>query len=262
MKKALPKVSTAALKPCRWKTVGVGALFITVGWLTVGLSLAAILAAMHKLPPLALQPESSRGFCRIDCGNRPGNGRRIRKLHPGGLGAREWILAEMLTPVIGSEHAIVGRSDVADCLDRCGGRCRRRLLDCGSSMESKPGKSELISIVVPVLNESESLEELGNALLTMAATHGLHLEVIFVDDGSRMVRGIRFAGLPPLTRAFAAFACGATLARLPPSPQGSMPRWGRWCSRWMRICRTTPRKFQDSWPSWRKDLTSLMAGSE
>jgi glycosyltransferase involved in cell wall biosynthesis len=51
-------------------------------------------------------------------------------------------------------------------------------------MESKPGKSELISIVLPVLNESESLEELGKALLTVAATHGLHLEVIFVDDGS------------------------------------------------------------------------------
>jgi len=52
-------------------------------------------------------------------------------------------------------------------------------------MESKLGKPELISIVVPLLNESESLEELANALLTVAATHGLYLEVIFVDDGSR-----------------------------------------------------------------------------
>jgi glycosyltransferase involved in cell wall biosynthesis len=74
-------------------------------------------------------------------------------------------------------------------------------------MESKPDKSELISIVLPVLNESESLEELGKALLTVAATHGLDLEVIFVDDGSRdgswdkirrlaasdpRIRGIRF----------------------------------------------------------------------
>lgn len=74
-------------------------------------------------------------------------------------------------------------------------------------MESKPGKSELISIVVPVFDESESLEELGNALLTVAATQGFHLEVIFVDDGSQdsswdkicrlaaadpRIRGIRF----------------------------------------------------------------------
>ncbi len=74
-------------------------------------------------------------------------------------------------------------------------------------MESKPGKSELISIVLPVLNEVESLEELGKALLTVAATHGFQLEAIFVDDGSRdgswdkirqlatsdpRIRGIRF----------------------------------------------------------------------
>ena len=51
-------------------------------------------------------------------------------------------------------------------------------------MESKPGKSELISIVIPVLNEFDSLEELGKALLTVAATQGLQFEVIFVDDGS------------------------------------------------------------------------------
>ena len=52
-------------------------------------------------------------------------------------------------------------------------------------METKLDKSDLISVVVPLLNESESLEELGNALLIVAATHGLHLEVLFVDDGSQ-----------------------------------------------------------------------------
>jgi len=52
-------------------------------------------------------------------------------------------------------------------------------------MESKPGKSELISIVLPLFNEVESLEELGKALLAVAARHGLRLEIIFVDDGSR-----------------------------------------------------------------------------
>jgi glycosyltransferase involved in cell wall biosynthesis len=74
-------------------------------------------------------------------------------------------------------------------------------------MESKPGKSELISIVVPVLNESESLEELGKALLSVAEAERLHVEIIFVDDGSTdgswdkirqlasadaRVRGVRF----------------------------------------------------------------------
>jgi glycosyltransferase involved in cell wall biosynthesis len=71
-------------------------------------------------------------------------------------------------------------------------------------MESK---SALISIVIPVFDESESLDELGNTLLRMAGTHGLHIEIVFVDDGSQdgswekirrlasadsRIRGIRF----------------------------------------------------------------------
>ncbi len=74
-------------------------------------------------------------------------------------------------------------------------------------MESKPGKSELISVVIPVLNESESIAELGKILLNVASTHRLQIEIIFVDDGSRdgswdrirrlaesdpRIRGIRF----------------------------------------------------------------------
>jgi len=74
-------------------------------------------------------------------------------------------------------------------------------------MVSNPGKSELISVVIPVLNESTSLEELGRSLLAVGERHGLQLEVIFVDDGSSddswdkiralaachpRVRGIRF----------------------------------------------------------------------
>ena len=74
-------------------------------------------------------------------------------------------------------------------------------------MASIPGKSELISIVIPALNESASLEELGRALLAVGERCGLQLEVIFVDDGSSdgswdkirglaasepRVRGIRF----------------------------------------------------------------------
>ena len=51
-------------------------------------------------------------------------------------------------------------------------------------MESERGKTELISVVVPILNESESLEELAQALLAVAAAQGLDLEIILVDDGS------------------------------------------------------------------------------
>ncbi len=64
-----------------------------------------------------------------------------------------------------------------------------------------------ISIVVPVYNEAESLRELHQQIATVAATHNLALEIVFVDDGSRdaswsivtalasedpRVRGLRF----------------------------------------------------------------------
>jgi len=51
-------------------------------------------------------------------------------------------------------------------------------------MASELSKSDLISIVVPVFNESQSLAELEHALLALAVTQGLRFEIIFVDDGS------------------------------------------------------------------------------
>lgn len=107
VKKALPKVSTADLKQCRWKTVGVGSLLITVGWLVIGLSLAAVLAAMHELPPLALQLSQLKTFAALTAAIALATVGGFVSFTPGGLGAREWILAETLGPVIGSEHAIV-----------------------------------------------------------------------------------------------------------------------------------------------------------
>jgi dolichol-phosphate mannosyltransferase len=43
----------------------------------------------------------------------------------------------------------------------------------------------LISVVVPVLDEAESLPQLADELRAVAAANQLELEVIFVDDGSR-----------------------------------------------------------------------------
>jgi len=66
-------------------------------------------------------------------------------------------------------------------------------------MASTPGKYELISVVIPVLNESATLEELGKGLLAVGERHGLKLEVIFVDDGSsdgswNKIRGLAASG--------------------------------------------------------------------
>jgi dolichol-phosphate mannosyltransferase len=65
----------------------------------------------------------------------------------------------------------------------------------------------MLSIVIPVYNEAESLETLHREICEMAAANGYQLDVIFVDDGSKdnsweiirrlaaadpQVRGIRF----------------------------------------------------------------------
>lgn len=67
--------------------------------------------------------------------------------------------------------------------------------------------ADLLSIVVPVYNEEESLEQLHRELLAVAEREGYRLDIVFVDDGSTdrswpmieqlargdcRVRGIRF----------------------------------------------------------------------
>ncbi|MFO0803470.1 MAG: glycosyltransferase family 2 protein [Gemmataceae bacterium] len=46
------------------------------------------------------------------------------------------------------------------------------------------GEAELISLVIPVFNEKESLEPLFAEIAEVAASNRLRIEVIFVDDGS------------------------------------------------------------------------------
>jgi len=57
-------------------------------------------------------------------------------------------------------------------------------------------KSDLVSIVVPVLNESENLAELYRQLNTILAELSYKFEILFVDDGStdstyRLLEGLR-----------------------------------------------------------------------
>ena len=52
-------------------------------------------------------------------------------------------------------------------------------------MEPRESSPKLISVIIPVLDEAESLGQLADELRTIAETHQLPIEVIFVDDGSR-----------------------------------------------------------------------------
>lgn len=44
---------------------------------------------------------------------------------------------------------------------------------------------ELLSLVIPVFNEAESLRPLHAEIAAVADKHGLNLQIIFIDDGSR-----------------------------------------------------------------------------
>src|SRR5262245_28174090 len=65
------------------------------------------------------------------------------------------------------------------------GRSSGSILVVGSTMQPLAGRAGLISIVIPVLDEAESLAALAGELRGVAAKHELNMEVIFVDDGSR-----------------------------------------------------------------------------
>jgi dolichol-phosphate mannosyltransferase len=51
-------------------------------------------------------------------------------------------------------------------------------------MSAPPGREPLLSIVVPVLNEQDSLPELHRRLGESAAAIGGRIEIVYVDDGS------------------------------------------------------------------------------
>ena len=68
---------------------------------------------------------------------------------------------------------------------RQSGNSRRRSRSHGRSEPSRGNGSPLISVVIPLYNEEESLEELGDRLKpVLQQMSGGAYEVIFVDDGS------------------------------------------------------------------------------
>jgi len=105
--KALPRISSTNLKPCRWRTLVFGALIIAGGWLAMGMSLVTLLAAIHRLPPPTPDFGQLKAFAVLTAAIALATAGGFVSFTPGGLGVREWILAEMLGPVIGFVNAMV-----------------------------------------------------------------------------------------------------------------------------------------------------------
>lgn len=99
--KAMPNWIDAAVQACRWRTFFGGAVLIGFGWVAMGLSLAAVLAAMGE--PVEIARQWRLVTAAVALATVGG----FVSLTPGGLGSREWILIETLGPVIGSERAVI-----------------------------------------------------------------------------------------------------------------------------------------------------------
>jgi glycosyltransferase 2 family protein len=91
----------------RWQSVGSGACLMILGWLLLGLSLLAVLAAMHQLDfvveKLGLVKAFGLSTALVALAAVGG----FVSLTPAGLGTREWILVETLGPVLGTTHSVI-----------------------------------------------------------------------------------------------------------------------------------------------------------
>ena len=92
---------------CRWRSLGVGAVMVTGGWLLMGLSLAAVMEAMHKLIGLISQWGFWKAYGLMTGLVALASVGGFVSLTPGGLGTREWILVETLGPVVGTGPSVV-----------------------------------------------------------------------------------------------------------------------------------------------------------
>ncbi len=92
---------------CRWRTVGVGTVPIVAGWALMGVSLAAVLAATGDWGVLVAARGTAETLALVTIVVSLATVGGFVSLMPGGLGSREWIVAETLGPAIGADHALV-----------------------------------------------------------------------------------------------------------------------------------------------------------
>ena len=91
----------------RWTTVLVGTMIIACGWLLMGLSLMAVLAAVGELGGMVDRLGIVQTFGLLTAVVALATVGGFVSLLPGGLGSRELILVETLGPVLGTDGAAV-----------------------------------------------------------------------------------------------------------------------------------------------------------
>ena len=105
--KLVPQMATMTGRTCRWRTQVIGTVAIAGGWLLMGLSLAALLAAMGDPGGMVGRLPLWRTLALLTAMVAFSTIGGFVAFTPGGLGAREWMLLEMLKPWVGPAQAIV-----------------------------------------------------------------------------------------------------------------------------------------------------------
>jgi glycosyltransferase involved in cell wall biosynthesis len=90
----------------------------------------------------------------------------------------------------------------------------------------------MISIIIPVYNEDESLAILHGEIINVAQLHHLDVEILFVDDGSKDNSWDKI--------------CELSAAKLRLCLQGFRQQMGIFSSPWMQIFKMTRWKSQTS----------------
>src|SRR5262249_54821859 len=138
---------------------------------------------------------AARGDCLVADGagavhrsDRLCHGRRLRVLlHPGGPGGARGSSEEFVERHGAGEVYCRWRLAVAPELHRRRGDLRRlHLLDQARRWAPPIAGSgtDMISVVIPVFNEQDSLAVLHGEIARAAQSASLQLEVLFIDDGS------------------------------------------------------------------------------
>jgi uncharacterized membrane protein YbhN (UPF0104 family) len=87
----------------RWSTVAGGAAIISAGWLLMGISVAAVLAAVDELSAVVSRFGAAGTVALLTAVVALATVVGFVSLLPGGLVSREWVLVEVLAPLLGAD---------------------------------------------------------------------------------------------------------------------------------------------------------------
>ena len=118
-----------------------------------------------------------------------------------------------------------------------------------------------ISVVIPLLNEEESLRELHEWIARVMEANNFSYEILFIDDGSTDDSWNIIHELTQKHAEVKAFVFYKTMESRKPYMLVLKKRLAKLSLRWMQICKTVPTRFPTyTNSSQKKNLIWFLAG--